>query len=129
MESLIRHESTHVLAARTLGSASCTLWGEGLAVWVAGGYGGKRLEQYAELKLPRGVGLRELLGPGFTKLPEQVSYPIAGRLVAALIEAHGLESFQSEFYRVAPSEIDTACERVGTSVAELEAPLLKSSAP
>jgi hypothetical protein len=124
MEALIRHEGAHVLAAQALGTASAALWGEGLAVWAAGGYGGQDLASFSALRLPAGVGLRELLGPGFSKLREPLGYPIAGRMVGALIEEHGLESFLAAFYSVAPSDLEASCRRLGTTLAEIEAPFL-----
>ena len=124
MEIVARHEGTHVLAAQALGTPSCTLWGEGLAVWVAGGYGGAELASFTKLRLPKDVGLRELIGPGFTKLPESLGYPLAGQLVATLVEEHGLEVFLEGFYSVSPKDIEASCERLDTSLGELEAPYL-----
>ncbi|MDP6369890.1 MAG: hypothetical protein QF615_09785, partial [Planctomycetota bacterium] len=99
LDSLLRHEGTHALVAQAWGPAGSPAWGEGLAVWVAGAYGGRPLADW------RGSGagqpppsLVEFLGRGFFDLPERESYPLAGALVAAVVEELGLEVLREHLY-------------------------------
>ncbi len=120
LDLLVRHEGTHVLVAAAWGAAGSAAWGEGLAVWVAGAYGGRPLESWrGEVKgeLP---ALVEFLGRGFHSLPEQASYPLAGALVSTIVEEHGLAALRRHFYGATARTIGAACAAAGTTLGELE---------
>lgn len=110
LERLCAHEAVHILATEAFGAAGSPLWGEGLAVWASGGYGGRSLQDW-RLDPPRVEGdIVELLGANFTRLPEHHSYPIAGLLVDDMIRRHGLEAFLEHLYPAGPLELDAALE-------------------
>ncbi len=121
MERLIQHEATHILASRAFGTPGSALWGEGLAVWAAGGYGGQPLTSFDGVRLPRQASLEAMLGARFSQVPEGTSYPLAGRIVQDLIEVHGLATFLERFYPSTPSELEATCDALGTSAAAIEA--------
>ena len=64
MEGLVAHEGTHVLAHAAWGPAGTPLVGEGLAVWVAGQYGGSSLADW-RARVDRRAAVATLLGPAF----------------------------------------------------------------
>lgn len=108
LERLCAHEAVHILATDAFGVAGSPLWGEGLAVWAAGHYGGRSLQEW-RLDPPRvEAGIVELCGAGFARLPERSSYPVAGLLVADLIHEHGLEAFLEHLYPAGPPGLEAA---------------------
>lgn len=112
LELLTAHEATHVLAFAAWGPVGSSLIGEGLAVYVAGQYGGVSLEQWAKrVEAPQAI--EELLGAGFRVRAEAETYPIAGVLVAAAIEQVGLEQVRLHLYGATPDTWADACERAG----------------
>jgi hypothetical protein len=119
LERLARHEGAHVLALGVAGMPGTPLMGEGLAVWAAGGYGGRPAEAYfhEETSLPPPSGL---LGSGFAQLPEAVSYPAAGLWVEAAIEEVGLNKMLVHLYPATAAEWKEACKAAGTSASKLE---------
>jgi len=125
LEDLVAHEATHVLAYHAFGATRSPLLGEGLAVWASGRYAGRDLEAWKQ-DVPAAVpAVKHLLGGTFRKLPEQVSYPLAGIFVATLVEAVGLETFSAQLYPSGPDDWEAACERAGTTAADLEAAFRK----
>jgi hypothetical protein len=115
LEHLVSHEATHVLVPAKIGPAGSPLFGEGLAVWVSGKYGGKSLDEWRRTLAKPIASVDELLGPGFRALPEATSYPLAGLLVASLVDAVGKENVLREFYGAGVSQWSAACARAGTS--------------
>jgi len=122
LEGLIAHEGTHVLAHAAWGAAGTPLMGEGLAVWVSGRYGGKTLSVWGASP-PAWPPVEALLGAGFRRLPERVTYPMSGLLVGAAVDQVGLEKVRRHLYGALPGEWKAACERAGTTSAALEAAL------
>ena len=121
LESLIAHEATHILAYHAWGAAGTPLFGEGLAVWAAGNYGGRTLEQW-KARLPAEIPTVEtLLGPAFRRLPEATTYPLAGLLTKALIEAVGRDAYRDHLYPATPDTFEAACKAAGTSPEKVEA--------
>jgi hypothetical protein len=119
LEQLVVHEATHLLTHERWGPAGTPLLGEGVAVYIAGQYGGVALEQWAE-RLEAAPPITELLGPGFRSRPEAEVYPIAGLLVAAAVELVGIEQVREHLYgATAPTWAD-ACERAGASADAIE---------
>jgi len=121
LESLIAHEATHILAYHGWGAAGTPLFGEGLAVWVAGNYGGRTLEQW-KARLPAEVPkVEKLLGPAFRRLPEATTYPLAGLLTETLIEAVGRDRYCDHLYPATPRTFAEACKAAGTTPEKVEA--------
>jgi len=89
LESLVAHEGTHVLGYHAVGPAATPLVGEGMAVWVAGSYGGKTLAQWNVTLAPGEV--TDLLGPGWMKAAEQHKYPRAAAAFGLAVDAVGLD--------------------------------------
>ena len=123
LESLCAHEATHILATEHYGAPGSGLWGEGLAVWVAGQYGGKSLQEW-RLKPPTlAPGIQLLLGPTFARTAERSSYPVAGLIVDDLIRDHGFEAFMQHIYPAGPGDIESACAKLGIKIDSLDAKL------
>lgn len=121
IQHLVAHEATHVLAYEAVGAPGSPLFGEGVAVWVAGQYGGGTLDEWrAHLpdKLPT---VADLIGPGFRKLPEREAYPLAGILVSVAVERVGRGPFFASLYGANAATWAEACKRAGTTADELEA--------
>ncbi|MDX2090402.1 MAG: hypothetical protein SFX73_21270 [Kofleriaceae bacterium] len=119
LEALVAHEGTHVITPQMWPSPGSPLFGEGLAVWVAGGYAETPL---AELrKTTKGQGtVKELLGPKFRQIREQESYPIGGILVEILVEKVGLANIRDHLYGATAATWDDACKRAGTNAAAID---------
>ena len=128
LEPLVAHEATHVVAHASWGPAGSALLGEGLAVWVSGQYGGVSLADW-RARLGGAPRLADLLGPGFRRLPEPQTYPVAGLLVQAAIDRVGLAAVRDHLYGATAGEWDRACARAGTSPRELEEALARAIAP
>ncbi len=121
LEHLVAHEATHVIAHDAWGAAGTPLFGEGLAVWASGTYGGRTLDEW-RTRVPRDApGVADLLGPAFRKSPEAVAYPLAGLLVEALVRAHGSEAFRKHLLPATTRTWAQACRAAGTSPGEVEA--------
>jgi hypothetical protein len=121
LESLLAHEATHVLAYDAWGAPGSTLFGEGLAVWVSGSYGGRSLADRANRPPPDVPEVVHLLGPAFRKLPERTSYPLAGILTGTVVELVGLDRFRERIYAATPETWDEACRAAGTTAAAVQA--------
>ena len=121
LERLIVHEATHVLTGDAWGPAGTPALGEGLAVWVAGGYRAESLDAWApRLPPPRAVGA--LLPPrSFRSRPEAESYPLAGMLVDAAVAQVGLAGVRDHLYAAPVDDWSAACVRAGTTAARLDA--------
>jgi hypothetical protein len=128
LESLIAHEATHVIAPQVWGVAPTAMIGEGLAVWVSGQYGGRRLTDWAPyLKgATQGATIAELLGKGFARLPEPRSYPNAGVAVKLAIEKVGLAKFREHLYGATALDWRDRAERAGTTAEALDAAMAAS---
>lgn len=118
LEHLAAHEATHLLAYARWGPAGSPLLGEGLAVWVSGRYGGRSID---DLRTARGeqATVVSLLGAGFRARPESETYPVAGLLVAALVDRLGLDAVR-ELYTATPTTWAAACKRAGIEPAEVD---------
>lgn len=95
------HELVHLLTA-TVGPPESVLFGEGLAVHLAGDWQGRPLdavvrELHADGRLPR---LTELASyDSFSKIPETTTYPTAGSFVRFLVETGGMPAFKQVYPR------------------------------
>ena len=130
LESLVAHEATHVLGYYGWGPAGTPLLGEGLAVWVAGGYQGKTLSQWrGQLTTP--PSLEQLLGTGWKQIPEATKYPLAGLFVEAALAEVGATNLRDHLLSAAPDSWSEACARAGTTAQALQAALARklASAP
>ena len=121
LESLVAHEATHVVTHYAWGPAGTALMGEGLAVWVAGGYQGTSLQAWAK-KLEM-IPVAELLGTGWRKIPEDRKYPLAGLLVKVAISQVGRAAFREHLYGATVETWEQACLAAGISAAALETKL------
>jgi len=121
LERLVAHEATHVLLGLAWGPTASPLIGEGIAVWVAGGYAGVSLDDFASR---RGMGPAPstlIAAPAFRAKPEGETYPIAGLLVRAAVAAVGLANVRDHLWRTNAESWAAACERAGTTAAALDA--------
>ncbi|MCB9718288.1 MAG: hypothetical protein H6712_30840 [Myxococcales bacterium] len=122
LESLVAHEGTHVLAPDAWGPASTPMLAEGLAVWVAGGYGGRTLEEIRpEIAATGRSPIVVLLRPrAFRSIAEGVGYPLAGLLVDALVTELGPRAFATHLLGATAEHWDEACRAAGTSPEAVE---------
>jgi hypothetical protein len=124
LSALGPHEYVHVIASARIGSAQ-TVWAEGLAVAVTGGWNGKSLHEItrelaATGKLPR---LSQLLCC-FRDVDDNITYPVAGDLVTFVIQRYGITRFKQLYIALDPS---AAIENVlGSDAVALEADWLAS---
>jgi hypothetical protein len=118
LEALIAHEATHSIAYYAWGPSGTALMGEGLAVWVAGGYQGKTLSAWA--KQIDMVPISRLLSVGWREIPEAVKYPLAGLLVDVAIETVGVEKFREHLLGATWETWGKACAEAGTGAEVLE---------
>jgi hypothetical protein len=119
-ERLMAHEGTHIFAYDMWGAAGTPLAGEGLAVWVAGAYGGVPLADWKRRVQQPAPTVADLLGKRFRQMPENQSYPLAGILVEALVNKFGVDTVRQHFYGATASTWDAACKGAGTTAAEVE---------
>ncbi len=119
LERLVAHEGTHVIAAKAWGPAGSGLWGEGLAVWVAGGYQGVSLDEW-KTKMTKKSSVETLLGKAFLSMPEQEKYPQAGLFAAAAIKEVGIEKVRDHLYGANVLSWAEACKRAGTTPEKLQ---------
>jgi hypothetical protein len=121
LERVCAHEAVHIIATEAFGVAGSPLWGEGLAVWASGQYGGRSLQEW-RLDPPRvEAGIVQLTGSGFARTPERNSYPVAGLLVGDLIHEHGLAAFLEHLYPAGPDQLVSACAALGLRPQDLDA--------
>lgn len=119
LAQLTSHEATHVIAPQLWPPVGTPLFGEGLAVWTAGGYAGKPLASFKGTLKPRPIA--ELLGSGFRALPEGEAYPFAGIVVDTIVTKLGLAKLRDHLYGATAQRWSEACEAAGTTAAELDA--------
>ncbi len=117
LEGLVAHEATHVLATDAFGMPGSALLGEGLAVWVAGRYGGKTLAAHRGSLAPL-APVADLLGRH--GLEESVAYPAGGLLVEALVALVGLEKTTKHLLPATAATWEEACTCAGTTTEEVE---------
>lgn len=121
------HELVHLLTA-TVAPPESVLFGEGIAVHLAGDWQGRPLDEIVrELSaagtLPTLTALAD--HSTFSRIPETVSYPACGSFVRYLIETGGMGAFKQVYARHGrQSDLATLDarlqERYGATLAELE---------
>ena len=122
-----RHELVHLLTA-LVGPAECALFGEGLAVHLAGGHEGRPADEIVRELAVQGrlPPLAELVDWGsFGRLDRDVSFPVAGSFIGFLVETGGLDAFKQLYPRHGRESglevVDRRLrERYGVGLAELE---------
>ncbi len=95
------HELVHLLTA-TVAPPESVLFGEGIAVHLAGDWQGRPLDEIvrelsAAGELPTLATLAE--HASFSRVPESVSYPVSGSFVRYLIETGGMGAFKQIYAR------------------------------
>lgn len=122
IEQLVAHEGTHVLGPDAWGPAPTPMLAEGLAVWVAGGYAGRSLEEIRpEIAGTGRSPIVALLQPrAFRSIAEGVGYPLAGLLVDALVTELGAQVFAIHLLGATADRWDEACRDAGTSAQAVE---------
>jgi hypothetical protein len=122
IEHLVAHEGTHVLGPDAWGPAPTPMLAEGLAVWVAGGYAGRTLEEVRpEIAGTGRSPIVVLLEPrAFRSIAEGVGYPLAGLLVDALVTELGARTFATHLLGATADRWDEACGAAGTSAKAVE---------
>jgi hypothetical protein len=116
----VAHEATHLLLPQAWGPAGSPLFGEGIAVWVAGQYGGTSLADWNK-QFDRTSPIADLLGPAFRQLPETSSYPAAGLIVDAVITELGMPTFRDHLFGANALTWESACAAAGTTPQKLDA--------
>lgn len=119
LASLVAHEGTHVITPQLWAPPGSPLFGEGIAVWTAGGYAGQPLATFKGKLKP--LPIKDLLGPKFRSLPEGEAYPFGGTVVDVIVAKHGLAKLRDHFYSATAQTWDDACKAAGTTAAELDA--------
>jgi hypothetical protein len=117
LERLVAHEGTHLLARAAWGAPGTPLLGEGIAVWVAGGYGGTNLEEWRTRAKRQPI--EPLLGKQFLRTPENESYPLAGLLVEAAVQKIELDGVREHLYDATAGTWAEACRAAGTTAEAL----------
>lgn len=117
LERLVAHEGTHLLARAAWGAPGTPLMGEGIAVWVAGGYGGTGLSEWRTRAKRQPI--EPLLGRQFLRTPENESYPLAGLLVEAAVQQVGLDGVREHLYGATAGTWNEACVAAGTTAEAL----------
>lgn len=120
LERLAAHEGTHVFAHEAWGPPGSAFLGEGLAVWVAGTYGGTPLDGW-RTKLADRDPIATLMTLQFARMPESETYPQAGLFVGAAVREIGLEKVRDHLYGATPATWEAACAAAGTTAEKLEA--------
>ena len=82
---------------------------------MAGDYGGIPLSEWPARLPDERPSLETLLGPAFRKLPEALTYPLAGLLFGRLVEAAGLDKVKAHLYGATPEGFAEACRKAGLS--------------
>ncbi len=119
-EKLLVHEGTHVLAHEAWGTVGTPLFGEGLAVWAAGVYGGVSLDNWKRRIRQPVPAVKDLLGKLFRQMPENQSYPLSGILLDVAVEKLGIRNVRQHLYGATASTWEAACKQTGTTAQELE---------
>jgi hypothetical protein len=120
-ERLLAHEGTHVIASQLWGPAGSSLFGEGLAVWTAGMYGGVSLADWQH-RLGSRPSIASLLPvKAFRGKPEPETYPFGGLVVTVAIETVGLPGVREHLFGATAETWDGACKAAGTTAAALDA--------
>jgi hypothetical protein len=119
-ELLVRHEGTHLLATSAYGPAGSAFMAEGLAVWVAGGYGGRTLDAWKSKVAPPPTAL-EMLSSKFRQMPEKDAYPLAGLFIDAAVKKVGLANVREHLLGATSATWKAACAASGSSPEELDA--------
>lgn len=111
-EQLVAHEATHVLGYFDWGPAGTPFIGEGLAVWVSGGYAGKSLDAWkSEVEF---LSVSELVSPAWRTLPEARKYPLAALAFDVAVAQVGLDKVREHLMPATANTWDAACKRAGT---------------
>ncbi|MBA2542713.1 MAG: hypothetical protein H0V17_23920 [Deltaproteobacteria bacterium] len=119
LERLTAHEATHVITPQIWPPPGSPLFGEGIAVWTAGGYAGQPLASARGKIKP--LPIREMLGSKFRAAPEGEAYPFAGIVVDVAVAKLGLANVRDHLYGATTATWDDACKAAGTTAAELDA--------
>jgi hypothetical protein len=119
LEHLVAHEATHLLVDGW-GPVATPCVGEGIAVWVAGGYGGKTLDDWAKAERADVPKVADLLGPQFRRFPEPVTYPLSGLLLEALVAKVRVDGVRERFLSATAATWADACSAAGTTAEEVE---------
>jgi hypothetical protein len=117
---LVAHEATHVLLPQLWGPAGSPLFGEGVAVYASGQYGGTTLAEW-NTKFSRTGKVIDLIGPAFRRVPEAEGYPAAGLIVEAIIGAVGLPALRDHLYGANALTWADACTAAGTTPDRIQA--------
>lgn len=118
-QQLVAHEATHVLAYYGYGPAGSALMGEGVAVWVSGGYRGRSIAAWKSQM--QYIPIATLLGSGWRNIPEQNKYPVAGLVVQVAVANLGRDKALRHLLGASVHNWDAACAKAGTTPAKLEA--------
>ncbi len=119
------HEDVHVVATHRVGETDHALMGEGLAVWLDGGWWGEPLEHWVETyrgdgSLPALVDLID----DFWGTDDGITYPVAGHVVGWLHDGWGLDVVKEVYVA---EDLAAALEAAtGLTVSELEQAWLDS---
>jgi len=134
LETVLRHETAHILDAETLTEWSPALVREGLATWAAGGhFKPEPIPQRAAalVRLDRYVPL-EPLANDFYLQQHETGYLEGAALVAYLVETYGWDGFLrfytafDDSYETPAETLDAALsETVGAGLAETEKRFLR----
>lgn len=119
------HEDVHVFAWHQIGDANGALLGEGLAVWVDGGWLGQSLDEFTAAQRDAGTlpPLQELIDD-FWGYDDALTYGIAGHFVGYLEGSYGIDVVKALY--VAPDLAQAFEGELGLTVAEVEAGWLAS---
>jgi hypothetical protein len=124
-ERLVSHEGTHLLATSAYGPAGSAFMAEGLAVWVAGGYGGTPLDAWRK-KVSSPPPAIEMLGGKFRQMKEEAAYPIAGLFVASAVESVGVANVRDHLLGATRPNWADACAAAKTTPEALDEAFEKS---
>jgi hypothetical protein len=120
LEGLVMHEGAHLLSYEPWGAPGSALMGEGLAVWVADGYGGKKLSEWKRLYHQETPSTASLMTKDFFRQAERETYPMAGIFMETLVEKVGLEKTREHLYGATALDWEKACKAAGTSPQALD---------
>lgn len=119
LETVIRHEATHVVDLEMLTEWSPALVREGLAVWVAGGhFKPEPIPQRAAALVQLGWYIPlEQLADDFYRQQHEIGYLEGAAFVAYLVEAYGWTDFL-HFYSSFDSSYESAAEILDAALTE-----------
>ena len=121
LAQLVAHEATHAITGELWPPAGSSLLGEGLAVWVAGMYGGIALTDWQRKLGDRPAAATLLPSKAFRARPEAETYPVAGLLVTVATERVGLDNVRDHLYGATAETWADACKAAGTTAEALDA--------